>query len=145
MLTASEAPEILLSRRRWKQEAPSVEVSRKQIRSACDQLRATAEDVLSDRSMGLTSPTQAGLTYGAAFIEAGALAVRGGGVAPEPFALALVSPAVPWGLWLFPASIPEAGVLRALLWPGLVLLMGGLTWLGGRLGPHFTSRRPDGI
>jgi uncharacterized protein (DUF3084 family) len=41
--------EILLSRRRWKQEAPSVEALRKQIRSACDQLRVTVESVLSER------------------------------------------------------------------------------------------------
>ena len=41
--------EILLSRRRWKQEAPSVEALRKQIKSACDQLRVTVEGVLSAR------------------------------------------------------------------------------------------------
>ena len=38
--------EILLSRRRWKQEAPSVEALRKQIKSACDQLRVTVESVV---------------------------------------------------------------------------------------------------
>jgi hypothetical protein len=37
--------EILLSRRRWKQEAPSVEALRKQIKSACDQLRVAVEAV----------------------------------------------------------------------------------------------------
>jgi uncharacterized protein (DUF3084 family) len=41
--------EILLSRRRWKQEAPSVEALRKQIKGACDQLRVTVESVLSER------------------------------------------------------------------------------------------------
>jgi hypothetical protein len=41
--------EILLSRRRWKQEVPSVEALRKQIKSACDQLRVTVEGVLSER------------------------------------------------------------------------------------------------
>ena len=35
--------EILLSRRRWKQEAPSVEALRKQIKMACDQLRVAVE------------------------------------------------------------------------------------------------------
>ncbi len=40
--------EILLSRRRWKQEAPSVDALRKQIKSACDQLRVTVEGVLSE-------------------------------------------------------------------------------------------------
>jgi len=39
--------EILLSRRRWKQETPSVEVLRKQIKSACDHLRVAVEAVLS--------------------------------------------------------------------------------------------------
>lgn len=38
--------EILLSRRRWKQEAPSVEALRKQIKSACDQLRVAVESAL---------------------------------------------------------------------------------------------------
>lgn len=41
--------EILLSRRRWKQEVPSVEGLRQQIKSACDQLRVTVEGVLSKR------------------------------------------------------------------------------------------------
>jgi hypothetical protein len=67
------------------------------------------------------------------YAAAGALAVWAGGVAPGPVALVLIAPAVPWVLWLFPASIPEAGVLRALLWPALVVLMGGLGWLGGKV------------
>ena len=104
---------------------------------------------------------RAGLTYGAAFLggavlfflafaaifngswgmlllfllgyaAAGALAVRVGGVAAMPVALTLIAPAAPWMAWLFPASIPEAGVLRALLWLALVGLMGGLAWLGGK-------------
>jgi hypothetical protein len=41
--------EILLSRRRWKQEAPSVEALRKQIKGACDHLRVAVEGVLSER------------------------------------------------------------------------------------------------
>ncbi len=41
--------EILLSRRRWKQEAPSVEQLRKQIKMACDQLRVAVEGVQSER------------------------------------------------------------------------------------------------
>jgi hypothetical protein len=67
------------------------------------------------------------LCYGAA----GALGVWAGRVKAAPLALTLAVPAVPWVLWLFPASIPEAGVLRALLWPGLGVGMGGLAWLGG--------------
>src|SRR5687768_1710486 len=101
------------------------------------------------RKHALSSQTRAGLTYGAALLAgavlfflnfaavfngswalvlffllgyaaAGALTVWAGGVAPGPVALVLIAPAVPWMLWLFPASIPEAGVLRALLWPALV-------------------------
>lgn len=62
---------------------------------------------------------------------AGALAVRLGGVRPLPVALALIAPAAPWVMWLFPASVPEAGLGRALLWPALVALMACLGWLGG--------------
>lgn len=109
----------------------------------------------------MNSPARAGLTYGAALVcgavlfflnfaaifngswplliffllgyaAAGALGVWAGGVAPTPLALVLTAPALPWMAWLFPASIPEAGVWRALLWPGLVVLMAGLGWLGGR-------------
>jgi hypothetical protein len=110
----------------------------------------------------MSRASRAGLTYGAAFLggvllfflnfaaifngswallalflacyaAAGAAGVRAGRVAPTPLTLALICPAVPWVLWLFPASIPEAGLLRALLWPALVLLMGTLAWLGGRV------------
>jgi hypothetical protein len=109
-----------------------------------------------------SSGARAGLTYGAAFLGggvlffltfaaifngswallilfllgyagAGALAVRVGAVPASAAALVLVAPAAPWMVWLFPASIPEAGVLRAMLWPGLVALMGGLAWLGGKV------------
>ena len=72
------------------------------------------------------------LVFLACYGLAGAVGVRLGGVDPLPLTLALIAPAVPWVLWLFPASIPEAGVLRALLWPALVGIMGALGWLGGR-------------
>ena len=61
----------------------------------------------------------------------GAGIVRVAGVRPWAAALLLVLPALLGITWLFPASIPEAGLLRALLWPGLVGLMGALAWLGG--------------
>ena len=109
----------------------------------------------------MTSPRRAGFAYGVAFMGGavlfflsfaaiftgswplllvflltyavlGALAVRLGGVSPTPLAVVLAAPALPWVLWLFPASIAEAGVLRALLWPGLATLAGGLGWLGGK-------------
>lgn len=66
------------------------------------------------------------------YVAAGALGVWAGGAAPAHLALVLVAPAVPWVLWLFPASVPEAGLLRALLWPALVAVMGGAGWLGGK-------------
>ena len=72
---------------------------------------------------------------------AGGLAVRAGGVRPAMAAVMLILPAIPWLTWLFPASIPEAGMLRALLWPGLVLVMGGLAWLGGWAVIHWWRAR----
>ena len=48
------------------------------------------------------------------YAAAGALGVQAGRVGAVPLALTLAAPAVPWVLWLFPASIPEAGLLRAL-------------------------------
>ncbi|HKU61831.1 MAG TPA: hypothetical protein VJQ44_11485 [Gemmatimonadales bacterium] len=66
------------------------------------------------------------------YAAVGAAAVRLGGVPPTTGALLLIVPAGLFVTWLFPASIPEAGLLRALLWPGLVALMGGLAWVGGR-------------
>ncbi|HET6837194.1 MAG TPA: hypothetical protein VFH24_04065 [Gemmatimonadales bacterium] len=75
------------------------------------------------------------------YAAAGALGVWAGRVKAVPLALTLVIPAVPWVLWLFPASIPEAGVLRALLWPGLGVGMGGLAWLGGYAVARVRARR----
>jgi hypothetical protein len=66
------------------------------------------------------------------YAGAGALTAWAAGIEPAPTAAALTAPAVPWVLWLFPASIPEAGLARALLWPGLVVVAGCLSWLGGK-------------
>jgi hypothetical protein len=65
------------------------------------------------------------------YAVAGALGAWLGHVPPLLFAAVLSAPAAPWVLWLFPASIPEAGLARALLWPALVVLGGILGWLGG--------------
>jgi hypothetical protein len=78
------------------------------------------------------------LIYGAAFVSGAALfflcfaAIFNGSwpLLVVPLALTLAAPAVPWVLWLFPASVSEAGLLRALLWPGLAAATGGLAWLG---------------
>ena len=75
------------------------------------------------------------------YAAAGALGVRAARVAAMPLALALAAPALPWVLWLFPASIPEAGLLRALLWPGLGIAAGGLAWLGGIAVTRASARR----
>ena len=72
---------------------------------------------------------------------AGAVGVRAGNAAPGPLAVALVAAAFPWMTWLFPASVAEAGLPRALLWPAIVAVMGGLAWLGGALG----RRRPRSV
>jgi hypothetical protein len=121
----------------------------------------------------LTSPTRTSLSIGAALLcgavlfflcfaaifngswvllllfllgyaVAGALGAWVGDATPLMFAVALSAPAAPWVLWLFPASIPEAGLARALLWPGLLVLGGILGWLGGcaivRVGPRSTAK-----
>jgi hypothetical protein len=84
------------------------------------------------------------LLFTLCYSGAGALGVRLGGAAPGLLALVLVLPGFPWVMWLFPASIPEAGIPRALLWPGLMLVMGLLAWLGGRIAgaASRSSRRP---
>jgi hypothetical protein len=69
-------------------------------------------------------------SYG--YAVAGVLGVRLARAAPGRLAMALAAPAIPWVLWLFPSSIAEAG-LRALLWPGLAVVVGGTAWLGGNL------------
>ena len=76
------------------------------------------------------------------YMAAGALAVGVGGAAPVPLALVLAAPAIPWVAWLFPASIAEAGVVRALWWPALLLLIAGLGWTGGKMGGAVAARRP---
>jgi hypothetical protein len=115
---------------------------------------------MSDGARSLSSPARTSLTFGAAFLcgavlfflcfaaifngswvllllfllgyaLAGALGTWAGDVPPRMLAIVLSGPAAPWVLWLFPASIPEAGLARALLWPGLVVLGGILGWLGG--------------
>ena len=78
------------------------------------------------------------------YVPAGAFGVRLGHAAPGSLSLVLVAPAVPWVLWLFPASLAETGLWRALLWPGLVLLMGGLGWLGATGARATPARRASG-
>jgi hypothetical protein len=75
------------------------------------------------------------------YAAVGALAVWAGDVTPTPLALVLTAPAIPWVAWLFPASIPESGVVRALAWPVLVLIVGGLGWVGGHAGRAARARQ----
>lgn len=95
------------------------------------------------------------LTFGAVFVgswllllvvlvgygAAGALGVRIGGVAPKYVAVTLAVPAVPWVLWLFPAAAAEEGLLRALAWPGLVLVAAGAGWVGGKAAAVWRARQ----
>ena len=67
------------------------------------------------------------------YAAAGAIAVRFGRAQPRAFALAIAAPSLLLVLWLFPASMMEAGLLRGLLWPALGLLVAALAFLGGRL------------
>ena len=78
------------------------------------------------------------------FVPAGALGVAWGRVLPAQMGIALSIPAVPPVLWLFPASLIEAGFLRAALWPGLMVVVFGLGWLGGKIVAVARSRRPGG-
>jgi len=78
----------------------------------------------------------AALAYG---ISA-ALAVGLGGARPLWGAVALLCPALPWLLWLFPASISEAGWLQASLGPASVLFLFLLAWLTGTVSARYAAR-----
>jgi hypothetical protein len=80
------------------------------------------------------------LAFGLCYAGAGAVGVRKGGVDPIPFALVLVLPTIPWILWLFPASVAEDGLLRALWWPAIALIAWALAWLGGSAAAKASSR-----
>src|SRR5829696_5292187 len=75
------------------------------------------------------------------YAAAGALGVWIGGAAPVPLGICLIVPAIPWITWLFPASVPEAGFWRALLWPAMVVLAFGLAWTGGAMSAWRARRR----
>ena len=78
------------------------------------------------------------------FGAAGALGVALGRVLPVQMGIALSIPAMPWVLWLFPATLSEVGFLRAALWPGLVVVVFGLGWLGGKMATLARSRNRRG-
>ena len=65
------------------------------------------------------------------YAAAGAVGVGKGNVPPASMALALAAPSLPWVLWLFPASVAEEGLMRALPWPGFTVATMALAWLGG--------------
>jgi hypothetical protein len=65
------------------------------------------------------------------YAAAGAVGVRKGNVPPASMAIALAAPSLPGVLWLFPASVAEEGLVRALPWPGLAVAIIALAWLGG--------------
>ena len=74
------------------------------------------------------------------YAVAGFLGVRKGRASPSPLAVSLILPAIPWVLWFFPASISEAGLMRALWWPGLALVAYLLAWLGGIIAERSRKR-----
>jgi hypothetical protein len=80
------------------------------------------------------------LAFGLCYAGAGAVGVRKGGADPMVFALVLVLPAIPWMFWLFPASVAEDGLVRALWWPATVLIVWALAWLGGWAAAKASSR-----
>jgi hypothetical protein len=75
------------------------------------------------------------------YAAAGVLGVWVGGATPVSLALVLAAPAMPWVLWVFPGAAAEAGLLRALLWPGLVVVAGALGWLGGEAAAVVRTRK----
>ena len=71
----------------------------------------------------------------------GVLLAQYGGLRPLHAAAALSAPAVPWVLWLWPASIPEAGWLRASLWPLMLCVVFALGYAGAALA-RLLPKRP---
>jgi hypothetical protein len=78
------------------------------------------------------------LFFAACFAACGAFGVAKSSVSPFAMATALSLPALPWVLWLTPAAIAEAGI-RGLLWPGFVLVVFALAYVGGFV---IARRRP---
>lgn len=60
----------------------------------------------------------------------GALGVAKSSASPTAMAVALAVPALPWVLWLTPATFAEAGA-RGLLWLALLVLVYLFAYLGG--------------
>ncbi len=82
------------------------------------------------------------IAFVVSFGPVGAAGVRWGSVSPSRMSAAVMAPAAWWLSWLSPASIAEAGLLRALLWPGLAGAMFGCCWIGGRLASAAAARSP---
>lgn len=78
------------------------------------------------------------------FFLAGYLLARRSPLSPRAISFSLALPVGPWALQFGVASIPEAGVLRALLWPlGLAMVL-ALGFLGALVARRRTksSRHP---
>jgi hypothetical protein len=73
------------------------------------------------------------------------VAVGLGRARPVPVAVALVSPTLPWLLWLLPAAIVEAGLLRAAVWPLAVGLVFVLAWLAGWIVARLRARSSQSV
>ena len=68
-----------------------------------------------------------------AYAISGALLVWLFRLPPIHAALSLVSSALPWVAWLWPATISSSGWLKSLVWPALLVTAFGMSLLGAQL------------
>ncbi|MBS0171550.1 MAG: hypothetical protein JSR62_14460 [Nitrospira sp.] len=61
---------------------------------------------------------------------------------PLHAALSLVGSALPWVVWLWPATISSSGWLKSLVWPAFVGTAFGMSLLGARLAAARRGRTP---
>lgn len=74
------------------------------------------------------------------YVAAGAVGASVGRINARPVVTALIAPSVPVVLWLFAASVSEAGLARASLWPLGTVVLAGLAWVGAALAVQRRSR-----
>ncbi|MCI1280350.1 MAG: hypothetical protein LKG23_15350 [Nitrospira sp.] len=77
-----------------------------------------------------------------AYALSGALLVWLFRLPPIHAALSLVSSALPWVAWLWPATMSSSGWLKSLVWPALVGTAFGMSLLGAQLVAARRRRKP---
>ncbi|MEI2751501.1 MAG: hypothetical protein V9G17_02790 [Nitrospira sp.] len=77
-----------------------------------------------------------------AYAISGALLVWLFRLPPIHAALSLVSSALPWVAWLWPATMSSSGWLKSLVWPALVGTAFGMSLLGAQLVAARRRRKP---